>query len=112
MTDARLFDPAGADGAHPGAELEGARFWDGVRTCRPDPAAGPHGWLRDVMAVVQPALVEEQPRRLLAARAAGVPLLATAACGLDGPGGTCIAPLDATGLTDRLRLVLPADAAP
>lgn len=90
-----------------GAELEGARFWDGVRTCRPDPAAGPYGWLRDVMAVVQPALVEEQPRRLLAARAAGVPVLATAACGLDGPGVTCVAPLDPAGLTDRLRMMLP-----
>lgn len=92
-----------------GAELEGVWFWDGVRTCRPDPSAGPHGWLRDVMAAVQPALVEEQPRRLLAARAAGV--LATAACGLDGPGVTCIAPLDPASLTDRLRRMLPLDAA-
>ncbi len=91
-----------------GAELEGSRFWDGVRTCRPDPAAGRYGWLRDVMAVVQPALVEEQPRWLLAARGAGVPVLATAACGLDGPGVTCIAPLDPAGLTDRLRLALLA----
>ena len=86
-----------------GAELEGPGFWDGVRTCRPDPATGPFGWLQDVMAVVQPALVEQQPRRLLAALAAGVPVLATPACGLEGLGVIPIAPLDAAGLTDRLR---------
>ena len=86
-----------------GAELEGPGFWDGVRTCRPDPAAGPSGWLRDVMAVVQPALVEQQPRRLLAALATGVPVLATPECGLDGLGIIPIVPLDAAGLADRLR---------
>ena len=90
-----------------GADLEGPGFWDGVRTCRPDPAAGPFGWLRDVMAVVQPALVEQQPRRLLAALAAGVPVLATPACGLDGLGIISIAPLDAAGLMDRLRAMRP-----
>lgn len=86
-----------------GAELEGACFWDGVRTSRPDPAAGPAGWLADVMAVVQPALVEEQPRRLLAARAAGVPVLATAACGLTGPGVIAVEPLDAAALGAALQ---------
>ena len=85
-----------------GAELEGPAFWEGVRTCRPDPEGGQFGWLREVMAVVQPALVEQQPRRLLAALAAGVPVLATAACGLDGPGVSLIEPLDAVGLTARL----------
>ena len=86
-----------------GTDLEGPGFWDGVRTSRPDPADGPFAGLRDVMAVVQPALVEQQPRRLLAALAAGVPVLATPACGLDGLGIVPIAPLDAAGLTDRLR---------
>ena len=90
-----------------GADLEGPGFWDGVRTSRPDPAAGPAGWLRDVTAVVQPALVEQQPRRLLAALAAGVPVLATAACGLDRLGIVPIAPLDAIGLTDRLASMRP-----
>lgn len=90
-----------------GAELEGPGFWDGVRTCRSDPAAGPFGWLRDVVAVVQPALVEQQPRRLLAALAASVPVLAMPACGLDGLGIIPIAPLDAAGLTDRLRQMRP-----
>jgi hypothetical protein len=58
-----------------GAELEGAGFWDGVRTL-------PAGDWRGVDAVVQPALVEDQPRRLLAALAAGLPVIASAACGL------------------------------
>ncbi len=90
----------------PGNELEGEDFWRSVRTVRPDPARGRFGWLHGVAAVVQPALVEEQPRRLLAALAAGVPVLATASCGLDGLGMVPIAPLDAPGLTDALRRVL------
>ena len=58
-----------------GAELEGDGFWDGVRTLAPGDWAG-------VDAFVQPALAEEQPRRLLAALAAGIPVFASAACGL------------------------------
>ena len=60
-----------------GSELEGEGFWDGVRTLRPSA-----DWLDGVAAVVQPAVVEEQPRRLLAALAAGVPVIATDACGI------------------------------
>ncbi|HVF10645.1 MAG TPA: VanW family protein [Abditibacteriaceae bacterium] len=60
-----------------GSELEGADFWQGVRTRR----GGAH-WLSEVAAVVQPALIEEKPRVLLAALAAGVPVVATASCGL------------------------------
>ncbi|HEX4197753.1 MAG TPA: VanW family protein [Caulobacteraceae bacterium] len=69
-----------------GAELEGAGFWDGVR------AGAFTGWA-DIDAVVQPALTEEQPRKLLAALDAGVPVFATAACGLASrPGLTLIEP--------------------
>jgi hypothetical protein len=60
-----------------GSELEGAGFWDGVKTRK----AGPQ-WLNGVSAVVQPAIVEDRPRHLLAALAAGVPVIATAACGI------------------------------
>lgn len=91
-----------------GAELEGPGFWDGVRTVRPPAGAGPHGWLDGLAAVVQPALVEEQPRRLLAAQAAGVPVAATAACGLDGH-YVRVAPLDPAGLTEALAQLLPDD---
>ncbi len=59
-----------------GSELEGADFWSGVRTRRgADPFEG-------VAAVVQPALVEDAPRHLLAALARGIPVIATPACGL------------------------------
>ncbi len=63
----------------PGSELEGRDFWRGVIVHRPDAGTG---WLADVIAVVQPAIVEERPRALLAALAAGVPVIATPACGL------------------------------
>ena len=60
-----------------GSELEGSDFWNGVRTQR---AGG--NWLDGVAAVAQPALLEDAPRKLLAALAAGVPVIATSACGL------------------------------
>jgi glycosyltransferase involved in cell wall biosynthesis len=41
-------------------------------------------WLDGADLVVFPAFVESQPRRLLAALASGVPVIATPACGL-GP---------------------------
>jgi hypothetical protein len=82
-----------------GAELEGADFWRGVTRAAGD-------W-RQALAVVQPALVEDQPRRLLAALAAGVPVIATQACGLaPQPGLSLIAPDDADGLIEALRGLL------
>jgi hypothetical protein len=61
-----------------GAEFEGAGFWDGLRILPAQPE-----WLTGAVgAVVQPAIVEDRPRHLLAALAAGVPVIATAACGL------------------------------
>jgi hypothetical protein len=68
-----------------GAELEGPDFWRGVRTV-------PAGDWAGVAAVVQPALVEEQPRRLLRALAAGIPVIATPACGLRPRPGLCLVP--------------------
>jgi glycosyltransferase involved in cell wall biosynthesis len=62
--------------------------------------------------VVQPALVEEQPRRLLAALAAGIPVIATPACGIEPrPGLYLIPPDDTTALIDALAaLTAPARA--
>ena len=68
-----------------GAELEGGGFWRGVRI------APPGDWTT-VDAVVQPAVVEDQPRRLLAALAAGLPVIATDACGLDPQPGLVLLP--------------------
>jgi glycosyltransferase involved in cell wall biosynthesis len=71
-----------------GGEIEAGQFWSGVRTGHHDPA----NWLADIAAVVQPAVVEHSPRRLLAALAAGVPVIATQACGLDPQPGLVLVP--------------------
>jgi hypothetical protein len=73
-----------------GPVLEDARFWDGVSTevCSTFAAAlaaGPR-------AVVLPAFVENQPRRLLHAASAGIPVIASDACGLDSGGAIEIVP--------------------
>jgi len=87
-----------------GSELEGGDFWRGVRL------TAPGDWCA-VDAVVQPAVVEHAPRRLLAALAAGTPVIATPACGLDPqPGLTLVPPDDSAALTAALRDVLPGRA--
>ncbi|MFI4933168.1 MAG: glycosyltransferase [Caulobacterales bacterium] len=59
----------------------------------------PGAWLDGVSVVVQPAFVEEAPRRLIEALATGTPVVATAACGLDPqPGLTLVPAGDATAL--------------
>lgn len=94
-----------------GSALEGPEFWHGVRTGRP----GPSGGLVDLpglAAVVQPALVEEQPRRLLAALAADIPVIATSACGIPARDGLTLVPAgDADALTAALHDLLGADTA-
>lgn len=77
-----------------GSQLEGADFWRGVRTLAPG---------APVEAMVAPALVEERPRRLLAALAAGVPVFASPACGLDPQLGlTLVPPDDGAALAEAL----------
>ena len=68
-----------------GPLLEG-EVWRGVDTlpARADRAG--------VGAVVLPAWVEHQPRRLLGAVAAGVPVIASEACGLEGVAGVVTIP--------------------
>jgi hypothetical protein len=57
---------------------ESQHFWDGIRL------AGNSGdWIRQAAVVVQPAFVENNPRPLLRALAAGVPVIATRECGID-----------------------------
>ncbi len=64
-----------------GSDLEGPSFWDGVEVER---MSFGRAFRRAVRAVVQPALVEDRPRRLLEAVARGVPVIATRACGVPG----------------------------
>jgi hypothetical protein len=85
-----------------GGAVEGPGFWSrsGV-TVRAGPIADP-----DVVAL--PAFVEHQPRALLAAVARGVPVIATAACGLDGlPGVQSVPAGDPAALRAALAATLP-----
>ena len=70
-----------------GPVLESPDFWRGVQTT----ATGSHSWV-GARAVVLPSWVEPQLRRLLTAVAAGVPVIATAACGLSGVAGVTTIP--------------------
>ncbi|MDQ2987169.1 MAG: VanW family protein [Armatimonadota bacterium] len=70
-----------------GSELEGAGFWEGVSTIR----AGPN-WMHGCRAVLHPAIVEEQPRKLLQAIASGLPVIATEVCGLGAREGVTTVP--------------------
>jgi hypothetical protein len=95
-----------------GNEPEGPDFWRDVPTVRTDTAGDPGTWLDGVAAVVQPALVEDRPRHLLTALAAGVPVIATDACGLASHERlTIVPPDDIPALITALRTVLGAASA-
>ena len=86
-----------------GPTLEGDKFWEGVTTVRDSDT-----WLRDAAVVVLPAWLEDQPRRLLQAVAAGVPVIASEACGLDGVAGVHVVPTgDTLALREALRSIVP-----
>jgi hypothetical protein len=68
--------------------------------------SGDVGWLDRVAAAVQPAHVEERPRHLRAALAAGVSVIATAACGLAAqPGLTLVPANDPQALREALSVI-------
>ncbi len=83
-----------------GAAEESDGFWKGLPVRKLRRGERP----AEIAAVVLPAIVEHQPRSLLAALAAGIPVVATPACGL-GPrrGVTFVVPMNA--LTLRVALV-------
>jgi hypothetical protein len=60
--------------------LEGADSWSGLAIER---RAFGAGWLDGIGAILHPATLTSQPRRLLQAIAAGVTVYATPASGLD-----------------------------
>lgn len=66
-----------------GPLIEGSDFWKGF-----DTEPGGDDWLSSADLVVLPAHVEHKPRRLLQAVANGIPVLASAACGVDEVTGT------------------------
>lgn len=88
-----------------GAALEGAHFWTGVRIRRIAPSERSSS-LTEAAVVVRPALVEDNPL-LLRSIGAGVPVIATPACGLaEGPGITLVPYGDEPALGAAIRHVL------
>jgi hypothetical protein len=87
-----------------GRELEGERFWEGIAT-----EHGGTSGLDEFDAVVLPAFVEHRPRRLLAAIASGVPVIASSACGIGARVGvTIVPPGDVDALRDAIERTLLA----
>jgi hypothetical protein len=84
-----------------GEAVEAENFWDGLPVRRLRPGEN----LAEIAAIVLPAIVEHQPRALLAALASSIPVIATPACGLAPRAGlTLVPPMDA----DALRAALVA----
>lgn len=80
-----------------GAMLEGTKCWRGIETGRAS-----ENW-EGVGIVALPAWVEHQPRVLLRAVSAGLPVIAGEGCGLEGVAGvTTIAEGDIAGLKNAL----------
>lgn len=67
-----------------GPVIERADFWQGREVEQRESS------LDDVAAVLLPAWVENQPRRLLQAIGAGIPVIASEACGLEGVDGVTV----------------------
>jgi glycosyltransferase involved in cell wall biosynthesis len=84
-----------------GSDVEGPDFWAGINTIKKGRA---DEWLDGVLAVVQPALVEDRPTALLTALASGCPVIATEACGLPDVEGLTIVPSgDVEALVGAIR---------
>jgi vancomycin resistance protein VanW len=76
-------------------------FWNGLNVRRLSPGEQP----ANLAGVVLPALVEHRPHTLLRALAAGLPVIATSACGLPDQAGLYpVAPDDGVGLRKLLLL--------
>jgi hypothetical protein len=86
-----------------GRELEGLDFWKAAP--RVTVVHGPPESLDDLDLAVLPAWVEHAPRALLRAVAAGVPVIASRACGLAGIAGVIEVP---TGDVDALQTAIAA----
>ncbi|MBX3118533.1 MAG: VanW family protein [Fimbriimonadaceae bacterium] len=85
------------------ANHEGDDFWDEVDVRRPDSGKS---WLDGVGLVVQPALLEDQPRKLLEALALGIPVIATRQCGLGERDGVTVVDYGGTEvLVNAIRAV-------
>lgn len=89
-----------------GPFIESADFWRDF-----DLERGATDWLERADLVILPAFVEHKPRRLLAAAAAGVPVVATRECGIDGVYGVSVVDSgDVAGLAAAIRSALSSSA--
>jgi hypothetical protein len=83
-------------------ELDGGSlrdFWGDIPVRQLDGAA----WPDRLAAVVLPAVIEHQPRTLLRAQALGIPVIATAACGMPPqPGVTLVRDDDVAALREAI----------
>ncbi|PRP90337.1 Vancomycin B-type resistance protein VanW [Enhygromyxa salina] len=97
-----------------GRELEGPGFWSASEAAGVRVVHGQSPELSEVDALVLPAWVEHQPRALLRAVAAGVPVIASGACGLAGVEGVRTVAAgdveDLRGALDELRCALDSDS--
>ena len=90
-----------------GPILECPDFWSGLAVQRADDFS-----LAQSRAVVLPAWVENQPRRLLRAAALGIPVIASEPCGLQGlPGIDTVPAGDVDALIEALSRLLKSPAA-
>jgi glycosyltransferase involved in cell wall biosynthesis len=80
--------------------IESPDFWDGF-----DVERGGDDWLETASLVVLPAFVEHRPRRLLAAAASAVPVIASHECGVGRVDGGGHVP---SGDADALRAAIAA----
>lgn len=78
-----------------GPYIEEEDFWNGFDVLR-----GGDDWLDVADLVVLPAFVEHRPRRLLRAAAAGIPVIASSACGVENVSGITSVP---AGDSEALR---------
>jgi vancomycin resistance protein VanW len=90
-----------------GAADESKDFWAGLKARK----LARHERPTELAAVVLPAIVEHQPRALIAARAAGIPVIATSACGLEPePGLTIVPPMETQALRAAIIAALQSGA--
>jgi hypothetical protein len=85
-----------------GPILEDQQFWQGFNVELATPAQ-----MQKATIVVQPSIVESQPRALLKALVSGIPVIATESCGLPPMEGLhLITPMDVSALRDAIQELL------
>jgi hypothetical protein len=93
-----------------GTQLEGKDFWQGLSV---EHKRQGEDWLEGASAMVLPAYVEHQPRRLLEGVARGIPVIASTACGLESIKGVInISSGDVEALRHEIEKIMYATVTP